>query len=121
MLFDLESKLETLEKKVDKPNVETVIEKDSVSQTSQNNLGCTGEIKCDLCDFVAKNKFGLKIHFHKKHSTATFKCLYMRKSQWVSGTQWQVLLFTQKSPQQRLWKVHTRRIPTVRWGWVSHS
>ena len=32
------------------------------------------EIKCTLCEFTAKNKFGLKIHFHKKHSTAKFKC-----------------------------------------------
>ena len=23
---------------------------------------------------MAKNKFGLKIHIHKKHSTATFNC-----------------------------------------------
>ena len=29
---------------------------------------------CNLCEFVPKNKFGLKIHFHKKHSTAKFKC-----------------------------------------------
>ena len=51
-------------------------EKDAVSQekTPQNNSVCTGEIKCDLCDFVAKNKFGLKIHFHKKHSSARFNC-----------------------------------------------
>ena len=32
------------------------------------------EVKCSLCEFVAKNRFGLKIHFHKKHSTAKFKC-----------------------------------------------
>ena len=31
-------------------------------------------VKCNLCEFIAKNKFGLKIHFHKKHSTAKFKC-----------------------------------------------
>ena len=78
LLFDLESRLETLEKKVEKTNVETVIEKDSekdsVSQNPPINSKSTGEIKCDLCDFVAKNKFGLKIHFHKKHSTAEFKC-----------------------------------------------
>ena len=45
-------------------------EKDEVYQekTPQNNSVCTGEVKCDLCDFLAKNKFGLKIHFHKKHS-----------------------------------------------------
>ena len=35
----------------------------------------TGEIKCDLCEFGTKNKFGLKIPFLKKHSTAKFKCL----------------------------------------------
>ena len=32
------------------------------------------EIKCSLCDFVAKNDFGLKIHFHKKHSSYRFRC-----------------------------------------------
>ena len=79
LLFDLESRLDTLEKKVEKTNVETVIEKDSEKDLEkdsnpQHNSECTKEIKCDLCDFVAKNKFGLKIHFHKKHSTAKFKC-----------------------------------------------
>ena len=44
-----------------------------MSQTSEK-AGITGEIKCDHCDFVAKNKFGLKIHIHKKHSTARFNC-----------------------------------------------
>ena len=34
----------------------------------------TLEIKCSLCDFVAKNNFGLKIHFHKKHSSYRFRC-----------------------------------------------
>ena len=41
---------------------------------TNNTLGGNEEFKCNVCDFVAKNKFGLKIHFHKKHSTATFKC-----------------------------------------------
>ena len=44
------------------------IGKDAISQLP------TGEVKCDYCDFVAKNKFGLKIHIHKKHSTAKFNC-----------------------------------------------
>ena len=78
LLFDLEGKFDNLEKKVEKINVKsgTDSEKDAVSQekTPQNNSVCTGEIKCDLCDFVAKNKFGLKIHFHKKHSSARFNC-----------------------------------------------
>ena len=36
--------------------------------------GDTESLKCDMCDFVGKNKFGLKIHHHKKHSTARFNC-----------------------------------------------
>ena len=78
LLFDLEVKFENLEKKVDKIHVKpgTDSEKDAVSEekTPQNSSVCTKEVKCDLCDFVAKNKFGLKIHFHKKHSSAGFKC-----------------------------------------------
>ena len=55
------------------------IEHITVSQTQhadseQKTLGNTEQIKCDHCDFVAKNKFGLKIHFHKKHSSAKFNC-----------------------------------------------
>ena len=44
------------------------IGKDTISQLPSS------EVKCDHCDFIAKNKFGLKIHIHKKHSTATFNC-----------------------------------------------
>ena len=68
LLFDLEEKIDTLEKKVE--------EKIShpVPQSTENEKEGNKEIKCNLCDFVAKNKFGLKIHFHKKHSTAKFRC-----------------------------------------------
>ena len=71
ILFDMEARLDSIEKKVeriaDKP-VQT-----SGEQTLQQNTN-SGEVKCYQCDFVAKNRFGLKIHFHKKHSTASFKC-----------------------------------------------
>ena len=72
LLFDLEAKVDDLEKKIEKfinDPVKTT-EETSKNQESVN----TDEIKCDLCEFVAKNKFGLKIHFHKKHSTAKFNC-----------------------------------------------
>ena len=78
LLFDLEVKFDNLEKQVEKIHVKpgTDSEKDTVSEekTPQNSSVCSKEVKCDLCDFVAKNKFGLKIHFHKKHSSAGFKC-----------------------------------------------
>ena len=75
LLFDLEAKFDDLEKKFEKISDEPakVNSKDSVSQTSHKAEN-TGEIKCDHCEFVAKNKFGLKIHIHKKHSTARFNC-----------------------------------------------
>ena len=75
LLFDLEAKFDDLEKKFEKISDEPakVNSKDSVSQTSQKAEN-TGEIKWDHCEFVAKNKFGLKIHIHKKHSTARFNC-----------------------------------------------
>ena len=41
------------------------------SETCSND---SEENKCPACDFTAKNKFGLKIHFHKKHSMARFRC-----------------------------------------------
>ena len=69
----LEKKIE----KVEKAHIETV---DKAAfpqvQNSKNNItpGGNEEFKCNVCDFVGKNKFGLKIHFHKKHSTATFNC-----------------------------------------------
>ena len=68
---NLEDKYDTLEKKVEKLSTEQVDKnKDSVEISSKPS----DEIKCSLCEFTAKNKFGLKIHFHKKHSTAKFKC-----------------------------------------------
>ena len=36
--------------------------------------GDTESLKCNMCDFVGKNNFGLKIHYHKKHPTARFNC-----------------------------------------------
>ena len=73
ILFDLESKFDDLEKKVEKINLGTGKDSDKDS-ASQKLTPHTGEVKCEFCDFVAKNKFGLKIHIHKKHSTATFNC-----------------------------------------------
>ena len=74
ILFDLESKFEVLEKRVEK--VENKSDKSSGGDivTESPQVENTSEIKCNVCDFVAKNKFGLKIHFHKKHSTAAFNC-----------------------------------------------
>ena len=76
ILFDLESKFENLEKKVEKMNdvSEKDIGKDAISNKPVPVQTIGGEVQCDQCDFVAKNRFGLKIHFHKKHSTANFKC-----------------------------------------------
>ena len=71
LMFNLEDKYDTLEKKVEKLSTEQVDKnKDSVEISSKPS----DEIKCSLCEFTSKNKFGLKIHFHKKHSTAKFKC-----------------------------------------------
>ena len=81
LLFDLEAKFDTLEKKVENILEASVQIKetstDSKTQSidkSENSSGNSAEIKCTLCEFVSKNKFGLKIHFHKKHSTAKFRC-----------------------------------------------
>ena len=77
LLFDMEAKIDNIEKQVEKTVIEPVQTSDIASQTegkTENFNGNSGEVKCNLCDFVAKNKFGLKIHFHKKHSTAKFKC-----------------------------------------------
>ena len=71
IIFDMEPRLEIVEKKVDKIVNEPVQTKKAADNKDAENVG---EIKCNQCDFVAKNKFGLKIHIHKKHSTAKFKC-----------------------------------------------
>ena len=69
-IWNLEDKYDTLEKKNEKLSTDQVDKnKDSVEISSKPS----DEIKCSLCEFTAKNKFGLKIHFHKKHSTAKFK------------------------------------------------
>ena len=59
-----------LRKKVEKKENQTVKLTDSADAPSRPD----DDLKCSLCEFTAKNKFGLKIHFHKKHSTAKFKC-----------------------------------------------
>ena len=71
LVFDLEGKVDTLEKHIEKINSESVKANEKSSDNGSWNLE---EIKCKVCDFVAKNKFGLKIHNHKKHSSATFNC-----------------------------------------------
>ena len=73
LLFDLENKIDTLEKKVEE-KISHPVSKTKENEKEDNPPLNMAEIKCNLCDFVAKNKFGLKIHFHKKHSTAQFKC-----------------------------------------------
>ena len=70
--MNLENKIDTLEKKVEK--ISHPVSKTKENEKEDNTPLNMAEIKCNLCDFVAKNKFGLKIHFHKKHSTAQFKC-----------------------------------------------
>ena len=73
LLFDLEAKFDVIEKKVEKILIN---EKGAVSEDPKSDI--TSEdvenLKCSMCDFVGKNKFGLKIHHHKKHLTATFNC-----------------------------------------------
>ena len=76
-LLDLEIKLDILEKKVDKINTveahdEIEIVKDNASSEASSEL--SEDLKCKVCDFKAKNRFGLKIRFHKKHLSAKFKC-----------------------------------------------
>ena len=73
LLFDLEAKFDVIEKKVEKI---LITGKDAVSEDPKSNITSedADNLKCSMCDFVGKNKFGLKIHYHKKHSTATFKC-----------------------------------------------
>ena len=73
LLFDMETKIDIIEKTVEKFVNKPVETKDSTEEKAAAENIST-EVKCDLCDFVAKNKFGLKIHFHKKHSTAKFNC-----------------------------------------------
>ena len=53
---------------------ENVADSQTIQKAGFESARDTGEIKCNLCEFGAKNKFGLKIHFHKKHSIAKFKC-----------------------------------------------
>ena len=80
LLFDLETKLDTIEKRIESISkisvntIENVADSKTLQKAGSKSAGDTGEIKCDLCEFVAKNKFGLRIHFHKKHSTAKFNC-----------------------------------------------
>ena len=76
ILFDLESKFEALEKKVEKVENNSIKTsgEDVVNESQQVEAEDADDLKCSLCDFVGKNKFGLKIHHHKKHSTATFNC-----------------------------------------------
>ena len=45
-----------------------------LTESADTSSKTLNEVMCTLCEFVAKNRFGLKIHFHKKHSTAKFKC-----------------------------------------------
>ena len=77
ILFDMEPRLDVIEKKVEtivNESVKTTREAADYKTQQNEKAENTREIKCDQCDFVAKNKFGLKIHVHKKHSTARFKC-----------------------------------------------
>ena len=68
--IDFESRSENTEKEVENDDNESLKLTESAVTLSKP----ADEVKCSLCEFVAKNRFGLKIHFHKKHSTAKFKC-----------------------------------------------
>ena len=53
---------------------------DFVEETDYTNLDKTfvnpsSEINCELCDFVAKNVQGLKIHKKAKHTKSKFYCV----------------------------------------------
>ena len=79
ILLDLERKVNILEKKMSKTNSDDHEQIDIATETSKDTASKTessasDDVKCNLCEFVANNKFGLKIHIHKKHSTAKFKC-----------------------------------------------
>ena len=69
--MELKLKGEMVELLILQLSTELVKENNDSSEVSSKP---SDEIKCSLCEFTAKNKFGLKIHFHKKHSTAIFKC-----------------------------------------------
>ena len=69
-IVNFETRFENLEKKVEKVETQSVKVTDSADAPSKP----ADDLKCSLCEFTGKNKFGLKIHFHKKHSTAKFKC-----------------------------------------------
>ena len=63
-------KVENIEKKVENDDNGSL----KLTESADTSSKPADEVKCSLCEFVAKNRFGLKIHFHKKHSTAKFKC-----------------------------------------------
>ena len=70
MKVDFESRFENIEKKVENLENEPL----KLTESADTSSKSVDEVKCTLCEFVAKNRFGLKIHFHKKHSTAKFNC-----------------------------------------------
>ena len=77
LVLDLEKKVDILEKKISKiDDHEKVDDAKATSEdtASKTQSSASDDVKCNLCEFIAKNKFGLKIHIHKKHSTAKFKC-----------------------------------------------
>ena len=79
LLLDLEIKVDILEKKMTKTSSDDREKVDNDQETSKDTASETDssasdDVKCNLCEFIAKNKFGLKTHIHKKHSTAKFKC-----------------------------------------------
>ena len=70
MKVDFESRFENIEKKVESLEKEPL----KLTESADTSSKSVDEVKCTLCEFVAKNRFGLKIHFQKKHSTAKFQC-----------------------------------------------
>ena len=75
LLLDLEIKVDILEKKLSKTSLDDNEKVDNATETSEaTGLSASDDIKCKMCEFTAINKFGLKIHIHKEHSTAKFKC-----------------------------------------------
>ena len=96
---------------------ENVADSQTRQRVGSESAWDTGEIKCDLCEFGTKNKFGLKIPFLKKHSTAKFKCLTcdftsMSHSELVEHND---RLLWQDNTNQGSWKANLWRISAIRW------
>ena len=84
LLFDLENKYETLGKKKEKREKETLkdVVKENVLKSQQNNLKPSEEIQCSLYEFTAKKnlvcRFISKRNIQWKNSTVSLVTLHAR-------------------------------------------